>query len=233
MESIPRTSGVYQIVCSASKKTYIGSTANLMRRKQAHWADLATGKHDNIHLQRAWDKYGIDAFSFEVIELVLAPFLREREQYWIDKKQAANFKRGYNIAPSALIPNGRPVSEEARKKISAALKGHPGFAKTRETRIATLKARAFKCFGPQSPETCAKKSARLKGRAPSAATMAASIARAAKVYVVTFPDGHEELIKNLNAFCREHGLTEPCMRDVVAGRSQQHRGYKARWSEAS
>jgi group I intron endonuclease len=96
--SIPDTSGVYQIVCLPTNKVYIGSSIHLARRKQRHWTSLQRGKHDNIHLQRAWNKYGEGAFMFSVLEFVLEPFCTAREQYWINKFHACDRKRGFNIA---------------------------------------------------------------------------------------------------------------------------------------
>ncbi len=84
---IPETSGIYRITCIPTSKFYIGSAVNLYHRRVCHFNDLQHGTHRNSRLQRAWNKYGPDAFTFEVLELILIPFLLEREQYWFDKLQ--------------------------------------------------------------------------------------------------------------------------------------------------
>jgi group I intron endonuclease len=117
MDSIPRTSGVYKIVCSPTKKVYIGSSQNLHKRHQDHFAMLRKGTHNNAYLQRAYTKHGDDSFLFEVIELVLSPFLADREQVWINRFKAANPKYGYNLRPIADSNIGIKTSPETRAKL--------------------------------------------------------------------------------------------------------------------
>src|SRR5229473_6154293 len=64
--NIPTTSGIYKITCTANKRIYIGSAVNLRKRKNEHWNAFKRNQHHNRHLQRAWDKYGEQAFTFEV-----------------------------------------------------------------------------------------------------------------------------------------------------------------------
>jgi hypothetical protein len=55
--------GVYGILNTLTSRIYVGSSVNVSRRWNAHRWELETGRHINKHLQRAWDKYGIDAFD--------------------------------------------------------------------------------------------------------------------------------------------------------------------------
>ena len=77
-------SGIYKIENKVNGKVYIGSSNSIKRRWQKHKALLRHGKHQNSHLQAAWDKYGEDNFSFSVIELCPIDQLISREQYFID-----------------------------------------------------------------------------------------------------------------------------------------------------
>lgn len=126
---IPATSGVYRIVCLPTKKLYIGSSVNLYKRWQDHQRDLARQTHANQKLQRAYLKYGADAFQFEIIELVLPPFLTEREQYHLDKNKPFGNK-GFNIARQAANPllglERPPLTEATREKLRLAHLGQPG-----------------------------------------------------------------------------------------------------------
>ncbi len=111
MNDIPNCSGIYKITCTANKKIYIGSAANLRVRQQNHWSDLRRNKHGNKHLQNAWNKYGEQTFIFDVLELVLPMSLTAREQYWLNKLEPFG-DRGFNgntIAGSTL---GRKLSPE-------------------------------------------------------------------------------------------------------------------------
>lgn len=47
-----------------------------------------------------------------------------------------------------------------------------------------------------------------------------------KEYLITFPDGHIEIIKNLAKFCRENDLNRGHMHKIISGRRKQHKGFK-------
>ena len=79
-----RMQGIYTIACQ-DKRQYVGSSANIERRWVHHRDDLRAGKHHSRFLQRAWNKYGADAFTFTVVEEVADHAqLNERERHWIE-----------------------------------------------------------------------------------------------------------------------------------------------------
>lgn len=121
MKLIPQTPGVYRIYCSKSKKCYIGSTTNLRKRWYWHRGDLRQNRHHNRHLQFAWNKYGADSFSFEILETVEdVETLCDREQYWIDRYKSCDHSSGYNFGKSARAPFlGIKLSDEHKEKIRA------------------------------------------------------------------------------------------------------------------
>ena len=49
-----------------------------------------------------------------------------------------------------------------------------------------------------------------------------------KDWLVTFPDGHQEIITNLRQFALENGLDQGNLMHVVSGRQKQHKGYKVK-----
>lgn len=60
--------GVYRIHCRFNNMYYIGETVNFPRRvRHGHVRELNEGIHKNSPLQRAWQKYGQDSFSIELI----------------------------------------------------------------------------------------------------------------------------------------------------------------------
>ncbi|AIG27436.1 hypothetical protein EGH10_20865 [Brevibacillus laterosporus] len=101
-------SGVYKITCLVNRKIYIGSSKDAEKRHFQHWQALKRGTHHNIHLQRAWAKYGEENFSFEIIEKLDGPpnKLIEREQYWLDQTKCYMSEVGFNIATRAGTPAG-------------------------------------------------------------------------------------------------------------------------------
>lgn len=91
--------GIYKIENITNGKVYIGSSKNIENRWKQHKTLLRSGKHHSQHLQYSWNKYGEDSFSFEVIEDDISQEeLLIKEQYWMDKLQAYNPQKGYNIS---------------------------------------------------------------------------------------------------------------------------------------
>jgi group I intron endonuclease len=108
---------IYQIKNKKNGKVYIGSTTDWERRKSRHIKDLKNGNHHNITVQRAWEKYGEEAFNFEILEKVDNP--KQREQEILDNQKPFWDNGGYNISSSAsggdLITN-HPNREEIEKR---------------------------------------------------------------------------------------------------------------------
>lgn len=122
MNNVP---GVYRITCYGDSKVYIGSTKALVNRLQQHRWHLKNNRHHNPILQNAYNKYGPESFSYEVIERCREDELIEREQHWIDFYQAAT---SFNVVPRA---DRKEVSDETKRKISLA---HLGKIKSPVTR---------------------------------------------------------------------------------------------------
>lgn len=78
-------SGVYKIINKKNGSLYIGSAKFLERRYNVHCSTLKNGNHDNIHLQRSYNKYGVENFEFEIIEYVDIDVLLEKEQIYLDQ----------------------------------------------------------------------------------------------------------------------------------------------------
>lgn len=119
---IPRAPGIYKITCLVNKRIYIGSAIDLRQRKSDHFKVLRGNRHHNRYLQRAWNKYGEGAFTFEVWELVLPMSLTAREQYWLDKLKPFG-RKGFNIYRDARSPLGIKRTPEAKEKIGQANRG--------------------------------------------------------------------------------------------------------------
>jgi len=121
--------GVYRLTNISNGHFYIGSSADLIFRRNDHYKRLRQGKHRNDHLQKAFNLYGENSFIFDILEFCGKDKLIEREQFWIDNYKA----RGevlYNIRLIAQSCLGVKRSEETKWKISEAKKGKsPSWAK--------------------------------------------------------------------------------------------------------
>lgn len=130
--------GVYTITCTSNGKVYVGSSSrNVARRWTQHRNHLKTGKHHSPPLQRAYDKYGKDAFVFELLEECEPQYCIGREQYWLNELRAADPKYGYNVLCTADSRSGTVCTETTRRKISKALRGRE---KTKEQKAAGIQA---------------------------------------------------------------------------------------------
>lgn len=110
-------SGVYFILNKISLKLYIGSATYFTRRRSEHFTRLSKNCHHNEHLQRAYNKYGIDAFDFIIIELVALNNLLERETYYISRHRATEEEFGYNKCEVGSGMTGRKHSEATKEKM--------------------------------------------------------------------------------------------------------------------
>lgn len=103
-----KVSGIYCIENITNHKTYIGSSKNIYQRLLKHFALLRHNKHQNAHLQSAWNKYGESSFRWFILELCESKELTEKEQYCVDL-----FGAEYNIT---RIIERNILSRESRIK---------------------------------------------------------------------------------------------------------------------
>ena len=132
--------GIYKIHHVASGRTYVGSSGCVEKRWARHKSDLRHQRHSSQKLQRAWDKYGADAFVLEVLEECEIADLRVREQHWMDLLES--YKTGFNCTRKAL-----EHSEEVRARLSQSKLG-----KTASTEIRRKMSESHKNNG-LTPET--------------------------------------------------------------------------------
>lgn len=90
--------GIYKILNMVNNKIYIGQSVNIRRRWNNHKSNAfnTTCKSYNSHLYRAIRKYGLENFSFEVIEECPKDRLNEREKYYIEFFNSNDPDHGYN-----------------------------------------------------------------------------------------------------------------------------------------
>lgn len=109
-------------------KCYIGLTTNEKERKRSH-IKAAFKENVNNKFYNALRKYGIDSFEYSIIETIeadtkqeLMNLLNEREILIIS--QYDSVLNGYNICSGGGGSAGHIVSDETKKKLSEAAKGH-------------------------------------------------------------------------------------------------------------
>lgn len=91
--------GIYKITNLINNKCYIGQSVNIKER----WKNHRTASHNpndegyDYPLYRAIRKYGLENFSFEVLEECKTEELNNKEKYYIDFYNS--YKDGYNQTP--------------------------------------------------------------------------------------------------------------------------------------
>ena len=96
------TCGIYKIENNINHKVYIGQSRNIERRWQRH--KIADGDY-TIH--KALQKYGIENFTFSILEECDVNDLDEREIYWIEYFDS--YHKGYNQTMGGQGASGRTV----------------------------------------------------------------------------------------------------------------------------
>ena len=219
VETIPlHSSGVYRILCIPTGKIYIGSAVDLRKRWYKHWWSLRRGKHHNIFLQHAWNKYGEAHFEFSVLELVDVSGLLHAEQAWINRTGCADRNIGFNMSHVAGSP-GDMLAQIWE-----------GFTDPNGNEVTITNLHEFcrqRSLDFPSMHRLSKGKSKLKSY--KGWTHRNSVRQ--RDYVKSYdgfitPDGRPAgSITNLAAFCREHGLDKTHMVAVAHGRTCGHRGW--------
>ena len=217
-KEIPRSSGVYQVRCIATRQIYIGSAVDLRARWISHRRALRRGEHRNRFLQEAWNQYGEASFEFSVLELVVDSERLQSEQSWIDRTGCTDRAIGFNIYPIAGSPG----------ELNAQL--WEGFIDPDGNEITIFNLYEFcRQRGLDFPSMHRLAIGKSKLKSYKGWTHKNSVRK--RDYVKTYdgfidPEGsHVGPITNLAAFCREHGLDNTHMVAVVNGRICSHRGW--------
>jgi len=146
-ELTAKANGIYEILNTETGQWYRGQAwaMTIAKRWYYHKRRLRNGKHSNHHLQSAWDKYGEEAFVFTVFEHCdTLEACNEREVWWIgddyNRRDVSYNKRAGGDATGELSDEtkrkmsasrtgtknhqwGKPLTKEAKAKLSAANKG--------------------------------------------------------------------------------------------------------------
>ena len=152
-----KKSGIYRIKNIITGDCYVGSSINIERRWTQHRRDLKANRHDNRFMQASYNKFGVDAFVYNVLDY--CENILEREQMFIDTGAFS-----YNICKIAAAPmSGRIQSNETKAKISKANKGFRHSDETKAQMSAAAKGHSRNEGRIASEETKCKISAARKG----------------------------------------------------------------------
>lgn len=107
--------GIYKIENQINGKIYIGQSVNIEERFKRH-----KSLKDNLVVHKALQKYGVDNFSFSIVELCEIVELDEKEKYWIHYYNSL-IPKGYNMVDGGS--NGAGLAK-SRKVLQYDLQGN-------------------------------------------------------------------------------------------------------------
>ena len=79
-----KISGIYKITNTITGDFYIGSSKNIKSRWADHKCKSTWKNHPNNPMYIDMQKYGVDKFSFQILEEVEIEYLKEAEQQFIE-----------------------------------------------------------------------------------------------------------------------------------------------------
>lgn len=241
--------GITGLNANVSKDTclYIGSTNDYTERTVSHFSSLRNKYHYNCHLQSYFSKYGESNLQPLCLEICDEKILLEREQNWIDYyKYNFTHKVLFNMADIAGKPFKSPETIELHRMLMAKdyiitfPDGHEEihknlveFSKKYDLHRASLAKtatgmhkihRGFMArYVTDEEQRYVDNTWKLKDNINS---IVASKEARSKEYLVTFPDGHNEKIKNLKDFCKANGLDYRGPWQVLGGKQDNYKNYK-------
>ena len=222
---------LYKIVNTVTGDFYVGSAWRPMERFYHHWRMLKAGKHANIILQRAANKYGWWNFQFETIRSWAPDEVDRKTLYRLEQQYINTLDPLYNISREVGAP---VVSEEAKEKFKRL------YSKTWivtdpsgvERTIANLKqfCRDNKLSFSQLWYVAQGKMSHSHGWKCRYADGSTPVYtnKSEREYLITLPDGTEKRVRNLTRFCTENALAYTSMMNILMGDQRQHKGYRIR-----
>lgn len=227
--------GIYQIRNITNGSVYVGSAKNIVYRWTIHRRQLTDGKHHSRYLQRAWNRYGPQAFVFEVVEECQVDELLVREQFYIDERTVYPRRMTYNVNPSSKTRLGARVNAASRKRMSESGKKRPSMPDVTRIKIgntmAAFRGRSRSLRGPDGTVyeniSNMRRFCREHGIRPeSIQAVTSGVQRSHKGwmlsssvavrYIITSPSG--ELfsgVPELKQFCIEHNLNYKSMHQYM------------------
>jgi group I intron endonuclease len=211
-------SGIYKITSCIDNKSYIGSAKLIRNRINRHQNNLINNCHHSLHLQNAFNLYGIDNFIVEILEYCESSnvILIEREQYFLDLYKPWVSEYGYNTCEIAGSPEHRKLSKEHKEKIGKSLLNH---LVSDDTKKKIGDGNRNKKMSSESIELNRKWHTGIKQSEES-------ILNRARKYSFIDSNGIIYIGHNLKRFCDEHKLYRQNMKMVLTGKRNSHHGFK-------
>lgn len=193
--------GIYIIKNEHNNKVYIGQSVDVEYRICNHFSCLKHNRHDNEHMQRAYNKHP-DSFSWELLEQCKVEELDEKEVNYIKLFDSTNSEKGYNKS----------------------FGGQSSHRATKETKIKMSFSKRGKKFTAEHCKKIGEANRRRKLSNETKAKIAAKLGKAVLQYTLDgeFVARYENSLEAAKAI---HGSASG-IKNNIHGRTQSSGGYR-------
>ena len=155
--------GIYIIKCLVDEKVYVGQSVQVNIRVKKHEYELRRNNHRNWHMQSAWNLYGEENFTFNVVLICEKSELDYYEKMLIYKLKSTCPEYGYNHESGGN--KFKTVSDISKQKMSVAHMGQTSGRLGKKATPEQLERNRQAQLGKKlSPETRLKISLGNKGK---------------------------------------------------------------------
>jgi group I intron endonuclease len=146
---------IYKVTNIINGKIYIGQTVKGLHKRRGEHERSSRNGSSTTHMARAFNKYGLDNFKWEIIEKCYSKDeLDEMEFHYIMSYRSTIKIFGYNCTFGGEGYSGCIPSAETRKKLSEAHKGRKMTDEAKRKMMANRPSKAGvgnPMYGVQSP----------------------------------------------------------------------------------
>lgn len=116
--------GIYKITNIINNKVYIGQSIDIKKRWERHKIVAFNDAYPqyNCLIYKAFRKYGLNNFTFEVLEECAEEDLNRLENLYIDQYNSCNRQKGYNMICADAVQGFEKLSDSEVEQICQLLK---------------------------------------------------------------------------------------------------------------
>lgn len=118
--------GIYKITNLINGKCYIGQSVNIKQRWKDHRTRAMSKGSEGFesHFYRSIRKYGLENFSFEILEECSKEELNEKEKFYVSKYSSNQEEFGYNLTAGgdSVGQKSKKLSDEELRNVISDLK---------------------------------------------------------------------------------------------------------------
>ena len=117
-----RKGGIYQIKCTKTDKTYLGSTGNIINRLKQHFKQLKANQHPNPEMQQDFNLWGEKSFVVGFIKLVHQNY--DRKQLYLDEQNYLDVVKSFETRYYNKSHKCKQAGAKVNKAVQSFIREH-------------------------------------------------------------------------------------------------------------